>query len=245
MANNAYETGDYVKAEKCFKKTMKTLLSDGYHQSDKAIIHISAKLASLYASCGDRDAEAEAGFKFCFENLEDEMTKNLKNGLTDDRDAEALYCLTLSSYGEFQYKKGDIVQSLDLFRRCHDMSVKINGPHHPYSLQQLNAMAASYSRLNRLDEAVDCLKSAINLAQTELEQDQVADDLPFYHINLVNVYLTQLNNPSADSGEILKSASQSCGTALELARKIGSKEALVEAEKCMATIKQHLQEPSR
>nr|CAG4643227.1 EOG090X06TI [Ilyocryptus agilis] len=238
MANNAYESGNYLKAEKLFKETMKTLFSEGYGQSDNSIIHISIKLASIYAKI-DKDAEADVGFRFCIENLEDKM----KSG-ADNLDAHALYCLTLSSYGEFLYNRAFYTQSLDLFKKSYDTSVKVNGPHHPFSLQQLNSMAACYSLLNRFDEAVACLQSATAIDHEAGLEDAI-NELPYYHVNLTNVYLTQLENASANRKEILQRASISCQKALELSKKIGNKEALVEAEKCMAVITKHLDELSR
>nr|CAG4646283.1 EOG090X06TI [Macrothrix elegans] len=187
MANNAYEIGDLHKAEKLFKETMKQLLSDGMPPGDNAIVHISAKLANLYGIFND-EVRAREGFKFCISQLEAKINEG-----ADDFDTLALYSLILCWFGEYIYNHGKLEESLELFRKAHDISVRINGAHHPHSLLQLNNMAASLTLLNRIDEAVDCLKSALALVQ-EHQIDEGENDLPYYYINLTNIYLTQLDS---------------------------------------------------
>lgn len=235
MANIAYQVEDFRKAEKLFKETMRQLIADGALESDNAIIHISAKLAKLYGLFED-EVKALEGFKFCLKHLD----QKLKEGI-DDFDTLALYSLVLSWYGEYAYSRGKAEESLNLFKKSHDISLKINGPSHPHSLLQLNNMAASYSLMNQLDNAVDCLNKAIALVQ-EHKIDDGEYDLPFYHLNLANVYLTQLENPREDADQMLRKASESCQKAMRLARKAGITQVLQEAEKCLATIKYHTNE---
>lgn len=235
MANVAYEAEDFKKAEKLFKETMRQLIADGALESDNAIIHISAKLAKLYGLFED-EFKATEGFKFCMKHLE----QKLKEGV-EDFDTLALHSLVLSWYGEYVYSRGRPEESLGLFKKSHEISLKINGPTHPHSLLQLNNMAASYSLMNQLDDAVDCLNQAIALVQ-ENKMDDGEYDLPFYHLNLANVYLTQLENPRADTAQMLRKASEACQRAMRLARKAGVNQVLQEAEKCLATIKQQTNE---
>lgn len=230
MANNAFQMGDLPKAEKLFKETLKSFLADGMKQDDNAIIHISAKLSNLYGRFQE-ESKALEGFRFCLDHLEAKILSG-----SEDFDTLALYSLVLCWFGEFQYVRKAGQESLDLLKKSHEVSVNINGPHHDHSLTVLNSMAASYSLLNQLDEAVKCLQTVITLAQENL----LTDDLPYYYVNLTNIYLTQLNNPKADLRAILHLAMESSREALRLAKKAGDVEAVQLAEKCMATVKEYL-----
>lgn len=232
MANNAYESGDFRKAEKLFKETIRHIINDGIPPNNNAIIHISAKLACLYGMFND-DLKAKEGFKFCTSSLKEKLIKG-----ADDFDTKALYCLTLSWYGEYLHSRANNVEALNLFQESLEISKSINGPSHPHSLLQLNNMAAAYSVLNQLDDAANCLKEAINLSKGQLEYTSV--DLPYYYINLVNIYLTQLNNPSENSSILIKAASDACTEAFQLAKKAGDKEALMEVEKCRNSLEKHI-----
>lgn len=53
MANLAFDTGDYKKAERLFISVMQRLIADGTAQDDLKIIHMSLKLAKLYEQQGD------------------------------------------------------------------------------------------------------------------------------------------------------------------------------------------------
>ena len=232
MANNAYEMGDFKKAEKLFIDLMKQLIADGMAQHDNAIIHISAKLANLYAMF-NHQVKALEGFRFCIHHLETKLKMS-----TDDFDTLALYTLILSWFGDFVHSTGDFTQSLALFKQSYEISIKINGKHHPHSLLQLNNMAASYTMMNRLEDAVDCLNSAIVLAQ-EYRMDDGLKDLPYYFINIANVYLTQVEKSAPDAKELLKLAESSCQEGFRCAKMFRNREAMLQAKKCMEQIKSY------
>lgn len=238
MANNAFESGNLHKAENLFKEMIKLLLADGMQPDELPIIHISAKLASLYAHFHD-DVKASQGFKFCANHLETKINQQL----VEDFDTLAVYSLVLSWFGEFVYARGKLTESIALFKKSHDINVRINGPQHPHSLLQLNYLANSYSALSRHDEAIECLSSAILLTSKKQSEEQDQDPLPYLYINLANVYLTKLTSnlfPSTvDSESLLKVAFESCQEGLRLARKLGNRDALIEAEKCMNKIKKY------
>lgn len=229
MANNAYEAGDFKKAEKLFVDLIKQLVTDGVAQSHNSIIHISAKLANLYAMFHE-EVKACEGFNFCIHHLEAKIKKG-----EDDFDTLALYSLILSWFGDCVHRRGDFTQSLALFKKSHEISVKINGKHHPHSLLQLNNMAAAFTLMNRLEDAVDCLNTALVLAQ-EVQMDDGMKDLPYYFINLANVYLTQVEKSAADAKELLKMAENSCREALKCAKVVDNRDALIQARKCMKQI---------
>lgn len=230
MANNAYEAGDFKKAEKLFINMLKQLLEDGMQPSENAIIHISAKLANLYASFGDM-VKANEGYLFCLDHLNTKVSKGVS-----DYDTLALYTLVLSWFGEFIYSKEDYAQALGLFEQALKISVRVNGEHHPHSLLQLNNMAAAYTLMNRLDDAVKCLEKVMALAQ-EHELDDGLNDLPFYYINITNVLLTQVEKDSPDSSELLKMAEDACQEGLKSAKRAHNREALFQAKKSWEKVK--------
>nr|CAG4637035.1 EOG090X06TI [Ceriodaphnia reticulata]SVE72957.1 EOG090X06TI [Ceriodaphnia reticulata] len=232
MANNAYEAGDFKKAERLFIDMIRHLLQDGVQQDDNSIIHISGKLANLYAMFHD-EFKALEGFRYCISNLENKIKKG-----ASDFDTLALYTLILSWFGDFIHNKGDFTQALNLFQQSHAISVKINGEHHPHTLLQLNNMAASYTLMNRLEDAVDCLNKALILAR-EVKMDDGMKDLPYYFINLANVYLTQVEKSSADAKELLEMAATSCEEGLKLAKMIRARDAVLKAKKCLERIKHY------
>jgi len=49
MANLAMERGEYAKAEKLFVTVMQRLMSSGVQENDNKIIHMSIKLANIFA----------------------------------------------------------------------------------------------------------------------------------------------------------------------------------------------------
>lgn len=229
MANNAYERGDFKKAEKLFINMMKQLLADGIQEDDLAIIHISAKLANLYAIFQD-DLKAYEGFLFCINHLEAKLKKG-----ADDFDTQALYSLILSWFGNFLHNKGNFEQAVNVFQQSLNISVKINGEHHPHSLLQLNNMAAAYTLMNKLEHALKCLNQALTLAQ-EHKMDDGLNDLPYYYINVTNIYLTQVETSSGDSITLLEKARNSCRDAIKWARIVDNREALIMAKKCLKKI---------
>jgi tetratricopeptide repeat protein 19, mitochondrial len=49
MANLALERGEFAKAEKLFVTVMQRLMSSGVSETDNKIIHMSIKLANIFA----------------------------------------------------------------------------------------------------------------------------------------------------------------------------------------------------
>ncbi|XP_069047212.1 tetratricopeptide repeat protein 19, mitochondrial isoform X3 [Lepisosteus oculatus] len=74
MANLALVQGQFPEAEKLFKAAMSFLLASGAQEDDNAVIEMSLKLASIYAS-QNKPELAEHGFEFCAESLEAKIEK--------------------------------------------------------------------------------------------------------------------------------------------------------------------------
>ena len=53
---------------------MKKCMEAGHKEDDESMIELSVKLASLYAQT-DRDDEAELGFKFCVDTMNEKVKK--------------------------------------------------------------------------------------------------------------------------------------------------------------------------
>lgn len=53
MANLAFETGEFDKAQKLFKAVMQRILSTGAPQDDIKIVHMSLKMAKILEHKGD------------------------------------------------------------------------------------------------------------------------------------------------------------------------------------------------
>jgi len=220
MANHAFQYGDHHKAEKLFIDTIKKLVADGSPPDANAIIHISGKLACLYALVHD-DQKAQEGFRFCTEILE---TK-IKNG-AKDFDTLALQSLILGWYGEFLYSRGNYEQSMDCFQLSHSTSVEINGPSHEQSVLQLNNIAATLASTGKMDSAITQIKEVILLTEKEPTPES-QQDLPCFYLNLANLYLRT---------EQISKAEESCRLSLKQARQVKNEEAIREAENCLKDI---------
>ena len=229
MANNAYEHGDFHKAEKLFIETIKNLMADGLPPDHNAIIHISGKLACLYALIRD-DLKASEGFKFCL----DQLNAKIEKGVTDF-DTLALVSLISGWFGEFLYSRLNYQEALKHFEKSYNTSVQINGPLHEQSLLQLNNMAAAHASTNNTDMAITCVKEAITLAEQNLESTR--NDLPCYHLNLANLYLSKFTGSKSSSDNLLKEAESSCLKALKLAQQVDNKEVMFEAKVSLDKIK--------
>jgi tetratricopeptide repeat protein 19 len=66
LANLALEKGEFNKSEKLFVSVMQRLLGSGVAQDDSKIIHISLKLAEIYALQAEKPefhTKAKEGFR--------------------------------------------------------------------------------------------------------------------------------------------------------------------------------------
>nr|CAG4640884.1 EOG090X06TI [Eulimnadia texana] len=228
LANNAYDMGDFHKAEKLFKDLISQLLSEGLSADDNAIIHMSAKLANLYGLV-HQDEKANEGFKFCIEQLKQKIDKG-----ANDHDTLALYGLSLHWFGEYKFTRELYAEALALFEKSHQIAIKIHGPDHSQCLLLLNNMAATCNSLGKFDSAIEHLNEAIKQASSHPDENR--DDLPCYYINLANVYLQQIYLDHANKELLLSNARKFCETGLLLAKKSKSSDALREAETCKAAI---------
>lgn len=53
MANLAFDTGDYRKAETLFVSVLQRLISKGTSENDMKVIHISLKMAKVFENMGE------------------------------------------------------------------------------------------------------------------------------------------------------------------------------------------------
>uniref|UniRef100_UPI00398F0B0D tetratricopeptide repeat protein 19, mitochondrial n=1 Tax=Pristiophorus japonicus TaxID=55135 RepID=UPI00398F0B0D len=74
MANLAFLRGDLLNAEKLFKAATSFLLGSGTPQDDNAVIEMSLKLCSIYASTEQHNLAVE-GYNWCIETLEEKVQR--------------------------------------------------------------------------------------------------------------------------------------------------------------------------
>nr|CAG4651848.1 EOG090X06TI [Triops cancriformis] len=219
LANIAYETGDYHKAEKVFKDVLSRLLAAGTPQDDNAIIHISTKLASLYGMMHEDDKAIE-GFSFCVNSLQ----KKIDQGIQDD-DTLLLWALSVDWFARFLMSKNQYDQAFHYFHKAYEMSAKINGPGHEQTLVLLNDMGSVCSLKGDYEKAVHYLQQAIDQATPDTE------DLPSFYVNLGTVRLQQ---------KLIEEARSSCQQGLQLAQRKKAVEAEHEAQACLDEIKKQI-----
>ncbi|XP_025159453.1 tetratricopeptide repeat protein 19 homolog, mitochondrial isoform X2 [Harpegnathos saltator] len=89
MANLAFETGDYRKAETLFTTLLQRLISNGVSENDMRVIHISLKMAYIFDQSGETK-KAKLGYMFCLEHLQSHIEQN-----PEDIDALSFLIVTL------------------------------------------------------------------------------------------------------------------------------------------------------
>nr|CAG4643981.1 EOG090X06TI [Lepidurus arcticus] len=216
LANIAYDSGDYHKAEKVFKDLIGRLLAAGKAPDDNAIIHISAKLASLYGMMHE-DAKAVEGFSFCVNSLQ----KKIDEGIQDD-DTLLLWALSVDWFARFFLLRNQYNQAFHYFEKAYEMSEKINGPAHGQTLVLLNDLGSVCSLKGEYDKAAQYLQQAIDKSTPETE------DLPSFYVNLGTVQLQQ---------KLFAQAQASCEQGLRLAQQKHASDVEHEAQECLNEIK--------
>ncbi|XP_076829778.1 tetratricopeptide repeat protein 19, mitochondrial isoform X2 [Brachyhypopomus gauderio] len=169
MANLAFVQGQLDNAEKLFKAAMSFMLSGGTPEDDNAVIEMSLKLASIYASQNKREL-AEFGFRFCTDSLEskletqqvpapdaasEEERKNTRLLLGLSLDARARY---LTSVKHFTAACSD-------YRRALHICLEEQGETHPQTLVLMSDLATVLDLQGKHEEALVQVRRAVELGQ--------------------------------------------------------------------------------
>ncbi|XP_043858648.1 tetratricopeptide repeat protein 19, mitochondrial isoform X2 [Dromiciops gliroides] len=168
MANLAFMRNQLEKAEKLFKATMSYLLVGGMKQEDNAIIEISLKLASIYATL-KRQEFAFAGYEFCISTLERKITR--EKALTEDAMPEEkanthlLLGMCYDSYARYLLDVNRLADAQKMYEKALQISKEIRGERHPQTVVLMNDLATTLDAQGRFDEAYIYVKKATELAR--------------------------------------------------------------------------------
>ncbi|KAK7076850.1 Tetratricopeptide repeat protein 19, mitochondrial [Halocaridina rubra] len=219
MANLAYQREQYTKAEELFKEVLKRMFSDGMAEDDNAVVEISLKLASVYASIGDME-KAVQGFHFCIGTQEEKIKKYGESNL--DEDTLLLWAMSMDWYARFllSLKKYELAKKH--FLKAFEMSERVHGPGHPQTAVLLNDIGSVCSLQKNYTDAITYLERAIYVAR-----EAQSPDIASFYVNLGAVYLQQ---------GMLAEAEKHCKEGLKLAKNYKNEEALEEAKSCLEEI---------
>ncbi|XP_036621647.1 tetratricopeptide repeat protein 19, mitochondrial [Trichosurus vulpecula] len=169
MANLAFMRNQLEKAEKLFKATMSYLLVGGMKQEDNAIIEISLKLASIYATL-KRQEFAFAGYEFCISTLERKITK--EKALTEEvmpaeekANTHLLLGMCYDSYARYLLDISRLSDAQKMYEKALQISKEIRGERHPQTVVLMNDLATTLDAQGRFDEAYAYVKKATELAR--------------------------------------------------------------------------------
>ncbi|XP_043592218.1 tetratricopeptide repeat protein 19 homolog, mitochondrial [Bombus pyrosoma] len=217
MANLAYDTNDYKKAEKLFKSVLQRLIAKGVPQDDLAIIHISLKIADTYDKIGDKQ-KADNGYKFCLQHLQNHLAKDGEN-----LDVLQLLGLNLEKYASMLFSQSQYNNALEYFTKAYDISIKINGEENEQTVILLNNLASVCYILQKYDETIKYLSKAAEIGNKL--PDMV--ELGFIHVNLGHAFISK---------GLYEEAKKNCSKGENLAKARNDNETVVEAKKCLEQI---------
>ncbi|XP_056123536.1 tetratricopeptide repeat protein 19, mitochondrial [Rhinichthys klamathensis goyatoka] len=216
MANLAFVQGQLENAEKLFKAAMSFMLSGGTPQDDNAVIEMSLKLASIYATQSKNEL-AEHGFQFCTESLEAKIEKQkdlLPESLTDEerKDTRLLLGLSLDARARYLAANRRFTGSCRDYRHALQICQEEQGESHPQTLVLMSDLATVLDLQGKHDEALAHAKKAVELAQAAGHPDQ--------HVLLGNMAgILMHKGEFEESGKLYQEA-------LALARAAGDEEAV-------------------
>lgn len=228
LANLAYQREEYPKAERLFKDVLQRLLSGGMAEDDNAVVEISLKLASVYASEGDYE-KAVQGFQFCIATQEEKINKKGEAAL--DEDTLLLWAMSMDWYARFLLNLHKFELAKQHFLKAYEMSARVNGMGHSQTAVLLNDIGSVCSLQKNYTEAIEYLEKAIAAAR-EAQSSEIGS----FYVNLGTVYLQQ-----GLHGE----ARRCCREGLTLSKKMKNKDGAEEAEICLVEIEKVIKEEER
>uniref|UniRef100_A0A8C2D3B9 Tetratricopeptide repeat domain 19 n=1 Tax=Cyprinus carpio TaxID=7962 RepID=A0A8C2D3B9_CYPCA len=176
MANLAFVQGQLDNAEKLFKAAMSFMLSGGTPQDHNAVIEMSLKLASIYAT-QNKNELAEHGFQFCTESLEAKIEKQKElppESLSDEerKDTRLLLGLSLDARARYLAANRRFTGACRDYRHALQICQEEQGESHPQSLVLLSDLATVLDLQGKHDEALAHVKKAVELGQAAGHPDQ-------------------------------------------------------------------------
>ncbi|KAM9501004.1 tetratricopeptide repeat protein 19, mitochondrial isoform 2-T2 [Clarias gariepinus] len=176
MANLAFVQGELDNAEKLFKAAMSFMLSGGTPQDDNAVIEMSLKLASIYAT-QNKNELAEHGFEFCTESLEAKIEKQKDlspDAISDEerKDTRLLLGLSLDARARYLASSRRLTGACRDYRQALQICQEEQGEAHPQTLVLMSDLATVLDLQGKHDEALAYVKKAVELGQTAGHPDQ-------------------------------------------------------------------------
>ncbi|KAI2667664.1 Tetratricopeptide repeat protein 19, mitochondrial [Labeo rohita] len=176
MANLAFVQGQLDNAEKLFKAAMSFMLSGGTPQDDNAVIEMSLKLASIYAT-QNKNELAEHGFQFCTESLEAKIEKQKElppETLSDEerKDTRLLLGLSLDARARYLASHHRFTGACRDYRHALQICQEEQGESHPQTLVLMSDLATVLDLQGKHDEALAHVKKAVELGQAAGHPDQ-------------------------------------------------------------------------
>nr|CAD7202695.1 unnamed protein product [Timema douglasi] len=152
MANLAYDTDDFSKAETLFVNVLQRLIASGAQHDDNRVLHISYKMADIYKKMGNIE-KAEQGFQFCTERLENKLR------VSPDEDTTLLLAMTLDAHARLLLDTRRLDQAFTCYQRAYFLA----GDTHEQTAVLLNDLGTVSFLRGDLDTALmyvyDCLES--------------------------------------------------------------------------------------
>ncbi|TRY97626.1 hypothetical protein DNTS_035461 [Danionella cerebrum] len=169
MGNLAFVRGQLDNAEKLFKAAMSFMLSGGTAQDDNAVIEMSLKLASIYAT-QNKNELAEHGFQFCAESLEAKIEKQKElppEDLSDEerKDTRLLLGLSLDARARYLASNRRFKGACRDYRQALQICSEEQGESHPQTLVLMSDLATVLDLHGKHDEALIHVQKAVELGR--------------------------------------------------------------------------------
>ncbi|XP_067887177.1 LOW QUALITY PROTEIN: tetratricopeptide repeat protein 19, mitochondrial [Heterodontus francisci] len=196
MANLAFLRGDLLNAEKLFKAAMGFLLGSGTQQDDNAVIEMSLKLCSIYASTEQHSLAVE-GYKWCIETLEEKVqsqkTVPEETLSADEKDnTRLLLGMSLDSCARYLVSQKQLELAASLYEKALAICQQVQGETHPQAVVLMNDLATVLDMKGHHDQAYEYVKRASNLAKETSHPDEYV-----IHSNLAGVLMHRGNYSEA------------------------------------------------
>ncbi|XP_011506239.1 PREDICTED: tetratricopeptide repeat protein 19 homolog, mitochondrial, partial [Ceratosolen solmsi marchali] len=217
MANLAFETEDYDKAQKLFKAVMQRIIMNGAPEDDLRIVTMSLKLAKILEHRGDY-LNAENGYQYCLKILQ-----KLIDEEKQDDNVVALWEVNVDWYAHMLLAASRYSEAMKYMEKAYVACVKHNGETHEQSVVLLNDLGLISFMKGNLDDALHYLNKAVEIGEKLPNMDNVSS----IHVNLGNVYMKK---------GLINEAKHSCLKGWKLSKKINNKELLEEANLCLKEV---------
>ncbi|XP_078060303.1 tetratricopeptide repeat protein 19, mitochondrial [Mustelus asterias] len=176
MANLAFLQGDLLNAEKLFKAAMSQLLGSGTRQDDNAVIEMSLKLCSIYASTEQHGLAVE-GYKWCIETLEEKVQSQKavpeESLSANEKDnTRLLLGMSLDSCARYMMSRKQLELAESLYQKALEISRQVQGETHPQTVVLMNDLATILDMKGQHEQAYEYVRRASDLARETSHPDE-------------------------------------------------------------------------